>query len=104
MFPVLTEMLSSLASDNDMSLRSVKRWDEAQAKVTYRFAEIESQAEKLSEEERYSLVCGEFTEVNNLVEQHGLRNLNDFLNDCFDGELHHCFFCLGVVNGVEVDA
>ena len=89
-YPQLAGLIRLMARDNGLFEKPSKEWkwpdpDEAEM--------LENQASRLADDyEMEVFAIGEHTEHNKLVSKRRLKELSQFLNDVFDGDLHENFF------------
>ncbi len=87
--PKLTEMIQTMASDNEMILRPETDW-EWPAVVGAQM--LEAQAKRLTRAQRVDFTCGDHEAVVALTKKLGLNDLNIFMESVFDGEYTSRFF------------
>ena len=84
----------TLAYDNAM-LSNMKPVNEWPAFINYEH--LDAVLGVLTNEEFDAFIAGEFSEVEELIETHGLHHVNELLDYIFDGDMH-CFLFNPLVN------
>lgn len=90
-YPHLTQCLNAMFQDNygqlmEDCVKPEKDWPSIE-----NGAELEKQAALLTDTEKETIACGEYSEVRALVESRSVELLNDFLGEVFDGSLTSAF-------------
>ncbi len=86
MFSNLFRVTKEMAGCNGFAIKPIEQWPELPS--MFDLEELEQQAAKLDEETTLIFVDGETSEVASVNEALELSQLNTFLNEVFDGELH----------------
>lgn len=86
MFSNLHRVTAEMAGCNGFSIKPIEQWPNLQPE--FDLAELDSQASRLSGDELSMFVDGEESEVSKVTSALKLDQLNDFLNEVFDGYLH----------------
>lgn len=84
-YPTLHRLLMAICFDNDMSMAPILDWPPE-------CVSLEAKAKYLTLDDLELLATGEATEVAELVERMNIGDLNDFLNEAFDGKYSKNFF------------
>ena len=82
--PNLHRLLAEMALDNDMRWREDDEAGVGLGEANY--ASLEGEASRLEGDEFVLMAAGEETEILALVAAKDLSDLDQFLNECFDGE------------------
>jgi hypothetical protein len=99
MHPRLSRLLEELALDNGMELRPRPRWPPESAKLEDSAARLcddgvdhPSRYREKYRDEYELLASGGSDDIEDLVYIKGLQELNEFLNEAFDGKYRYWFF------------
>lgn len=78
----LFKIVKELAACNDMGVKPLHKWP-----FIPTIAALERQANKLPKDLILNFVDGETEEIKQIVEDLDIKELNDFLNDVFNGDI-----------------
>lgn len=86
MFSNLVRVTSEMGGCNGFAIKPFEQWPDVSPE--FDVAQLDQQASKLHDEQLLMFVDGEETEVAKLTQDLEIPELNDFLNEVFDGYLH----------------
>ena len=82
----LVRVTQEMAGCNGFSIKPFEQWPDIYPE--FDIVQLDEQASKLEGETLLIFVDGEESEVSKITQRLGLSELNDFLNEVFDGYLH----------------
>lgn len=83
----ILHLMRLLAYDNNMNLKPYNKWPKF---INYSL--LESQAFKLSDSEKELYIMGEDKEAEFLTNKYGIKVLNKFIDEAFNGPLSSYYF------------
>lgn len=101
MFPSLTRLLELMGHDSDMTLKKSPEWPPEVLRLEELASKLRADGvddlEKYHGEYEYEnefeiMAIGELDDIERLTESKRLRELNEFLAECFDGDLNRRMF------------
>lgn len=76
---------------NDMFVKPLYQLPRSLSAYGYDYDILNVQVNRLTHEELLTFIDGEDSEVKELTEKYKIQELNNFMNDVFDGKLTHLF-------------
>jgi len=81
-------LVRELAGWNDIPMKPEKEIDYGELNIDY----LNQQAKRLDAGEVFTFLDGEESEMQEIVEKHGIEELSGVLNRIFDGDLYDNFY------------